>query len=70
MIAWTRNAVSVAEPSVWNQPVSRGTLRKRKYLIAADEPGALLEPVERVESDVLELLAARGRRGYCGTSIG
>src|SRR6266511_2411731 len=27
----TRNAVSVAEPSVWNQFVSRGTLRKRKY---------------------------------------
>jgi hypothetical protein len=28
--AWTRNAVSVAEPSVWNQFVSAGTFRKRK----------------------------------------
>jgi len=26
----TMNAVSVAEPRVWNQFVSRGTLRKRK----------------------------------------
>ncbi len=38
MIAWTRNAVSVAEPSVWNQFVSRGTFRKRKYLVAPTSP--------------------------------
>jgi hypothetical protein len=28
--SWTMKAVSVAEPSVWNQFVSWGTLRKRK----------------------------------------
>jgi hypothetical protein len=38
VIAWTRKAVSVAEPSVWNQLVSRGTLRKRKYLVAPTRP--------------------------------
>ena len=38
MTNWTMNAVSVAEPSVWNQFVSRGTLRKRKYLIAPTSP--------------------------------
>ena len=32
------NAVSVAEPSVWNQFVSRGTLRKRKYLSPPTRP--------------------------------
>jgi hypothetical protein len=45
-------------------------LAEEEVLGRADEPGALLEPVERVEGDVLELLAAGGRRGYCGTSIG
>jgi hypothetical protein len=29
--ACTRNAVRVAEPSVWNHVVSAGTFRKRKY---------------------------------------
>ena len=38
MTAWTRKAVSVAEPSVWNQLVSRGTLRKRKYLTPPTMP--------------------------------
>src|ERR687898_1506074 len=38
VIAWTRNAVSVAEPSVWNQFESDGTLRKRKYLVAPTRP--------------------------------
>ncbi len=37
-MAWTRKAVSVAEPSVWNQFVLLGTLRKRKYLIAPTSP--------------------------------
>ena len=32
------NAVSVADPSVWNQPESRGTLRKRKYLTPPTSP--------------------------------
>src|SRR4051794_9962666 len=32
------NAVSVAEPRVWNQLVSPGTLRKRKYLIPPTSP--------------------------------
>ena len=32
------NAVSVAEPSVWNQFVSCGTRRKRKYLIPPTRP--------------------------------
>ena len=45
-------------------------LAEEEVLDSADEAGALLEPVERVEGDVLELLAARGRRRYCGTSIG
>ena len=31
MTAWTRNAVSVADPSVWNQLMSAGTFRNRKY---------------------------------------
>ena len=62
MTAWTRNAVSVAEPSVWNQFVSRGTLRNRKYLIAADEAGALLQPVERIHGGRLDLLASRRLR--------
>ena len=44
-------------------------LAEKEVLDAPDQPGALLEPVERIERDVLELLAARGRR-YCGTSIG
>jgi len=30
--SWTRNAVSVAEPSVWNQLMSPGTFLNRKYL--------------------------------------
>jgi len=30
VLACTMNAVSVAEPSVWNQLMSEGTLRKRK----------------------------------------
>ena len=38
MIAWTRKAVSVAEPSVCAQPLSPGTLRKRKYLVAPTSP--------------------------------
>ena len=38
MTAWTMNAVNVADPSVWNQLVSRGTLRKRKYLIPPTRP--------------------------------
>jgi hypothetical protein len=38
VIAWTRKAVSVAEPSVWNQPVSRGTFRKRKYAMPPIRP--------------------------------
>ena len=38
MIAWTMNAVSVAEPSVWNQFVSDGTFRKRKYLTPPTRP--------------------------------
>ena len=38
MTAWTMNAVSVAEPSVCTQLVSRGTLRKRKYLIPPISP--------------------------------
>jgi hypothetical protein len=36
--AWTMKAVRVAEPSVWNQFVSRGTLRKRKYLMPPMSP--------------------------------
>ena len=32
------NAVSVAEPSVWNQLMSPGTLRKRKYLMPPTRP--------------------------------
>src|SRR5215207_3584184 len=36
--ACTRNAVRVAEPSVWNQSVSRGTLRKRKYRMPPMRP--------------------------------
>ena len=32
------NAVSVAEPSVWNQLMSPGTLRNRKYLIPPTRP--------------------------------
>jgi hypothetical protein len=36
--ACTRKAVRVAEPSVWNQLVSRGTFRKRKYLIPPTRP--------------------------------
>ena len=38
MPAWTRKAVSVAEPSVCHQLVSRGTLRKRKYLTPPTSP--------------------------------
>ncbi len=38
MIAWTMNAVSVADPSVCIQLVSPGTLRKRKYLIPPTRP--------------------------------
>ena len=38
MINCTRKAVSVAEPSVWYQPMSRGTLRKRKYLTPPTRP--------------------------------
>ena len=57
------NAVSVAEPSVWNQLMSPGTFRKRKYLIAADEAGALLDPVQRIEDPLLQLLLSlRARR--------
>ena len=48
--------------------MSRGTLRKRKYLIAADEPGALLEPVERVERRRLELRARRA--GFASPLLG
>src|SRR5580765_6061072 len=36
--SWTRNAVSVAEPSVCHQLVSPGTLRKRKYLTPPTSP--------------------------------
>ena len=58
MTAWTMNAVSAAEPSVWPQLMSPGTLRKRKYLIPpTDEcPRALLEPVERVQQQLEELV--------------
>ena len=58
MTACTRNAVSVAEPSVCIQFVSPGTLRKRKYLTAADEAGPLLEPVEREVDRLLHPLLA------------
>ena len=47
--------------------LNRGEVRRA---MTADEPGALLEPVERVERDRLELRAACGFRGYRGTSIG
>jgi hypothetical protein len=36
--AWTMKAVSVAEPSVWNQFVSLGTFRKRKYRTPPTRP--------------------------------
>jgi hypothetical protein len=36
--AWTRNAVRVAEPSVWNQFVSDGTFRNKKYLTPPTMP--------------------------------
>ena len=77
MTAWTMNAVSAAEPSVFPQPMSLGTLRKRKYLIpptipdVARDRGPLLEPGERVEQDVDELVEAawllllRHQRGGC-----
>ena len=72
MIAWTRNAVSVAEPSVWNQLDVARDLAEEEVLDAADEPGALLEPVERVERGRLDLRAAGGLRSAItsGTSIG
>ena len=69
MTAWTRNAVSVAEPSVCNQFVSPGTFRKRKYLHAADEAGALLEPVERKWTGATAccvLVGLRARHQYRG----
>ena len=63
MTAWTMNAVSVAEPSVWHQLMSRGTLRKRKYLTPADEARALLEPVERIQRSASRICSRRpGRR--------
>jgi hypothetical protein len=74
VIAWTRNAVSVAEPSVWNQLTSSRDLAEEEVLDRADEAGALLQPVERIEGERLELLAPRhGRAGdghQCGGWIG
>ena len=56
--------MSVADPSVCIQFESAGTLRKRKYFVAADEPRPLLEPVERIDDRRLHLLLADlGARG-------
>ena len=57
-MTWTRNAVSVADPSVWNQFVRFGTLRKRKYLTAADPACPLLDPVERIRDRGDDLAAS------------
>ena len=70
MTAWTMNAVSVAEPSVWNQLDVARDLAEEEVLDAADEAGALLEPVDGGERDVLDqltprrLAAARRRDGH------
>ena len=65
MIAWTRKAVSVAEPSVCTQLDVAGHLAEEEVLDAADEARPLLEPVERVERSTLQQLlrAALGLRG-------
>ena len=47
MTACTRNAVSVAEPSVCIQFDVARDLAEEEVLDAADEARALLEPVER-----------------------
>ena len=64
-MTWTRNAVSVAEPSVWNQFVRFGTLRKRKYLTAPTEARPLLDPVERIRDhgDGLAVVLLRAHDG-------
>ena len=62
MIAWTRKAVSVAEPSVCAQPSVAGHLAEEEVLDPADEARPLLEPVDRVEHHALDLPAALGLR--------
>ena len=59
MIAWTMNAVSVAEPSVCSQLMSRRDVAEEEVADAADEARALLEPVDRREQQPLELLPFR-----------
>src|SRR3954451_14945353 len=38
VVAWTMNAVRVADPSVWNQLMSPGTFRNRKYRTPPTSP--------------------------------
>ena len=57
-MAWTMKAVSEAEPSVCPQLMSPGHLAEEEVLDAADEPGALLDPAERVQEQHQELLAS------------
>ena len=58
--------MSVAEPSVWNQFVLLGTLRKRKYLTAPTQPVRSSIQSSGIRDDGLGLLATFGLRHQLG----